>query len=98
MLNILVTTIIKSISKKLLKAHFAIWDMISDLLEKGFYGEPAYNKYIQIKTKLHNGKINTKFQGNKIPEKSERCAWLPTIFCHVTPLLRQVKNIIRKYF
>ena len=61
--------------------------MISNLRQRKFYGEPVYNEYIQTKIKLYNGKINTKFQGNKIPEESEHCACFPMIFCHMTLLL-----------
>ena len=45
-------------------------DKISSSLEKGFDSEPVYNnKYRKIKINLHNGKINTDFQNNKIPEQ-----------------------------
>ena len=37
-----------------------------------FDSEPVYgdgDKYIMTKTKMHRGRVNTNFQGKKLPEK-----------------------------
>ena len=45
---------------------------ISSLLKKGFDSEQMYNdKYIKTKIKIYNDRINTNFQGNKIPKYNE---------------------------
>ena len=45
---------------------------ISSLLKKGFDSEQMYNdKYIKTKIKIYNDRINTNFQGNKIPKDNE---------------------------
>ena len=45
-------------NEKLLKAYNAMWNNISNLLEKGFDSKPVHhNKY--IRTKSYNGKRNT---------------------------------------
>ena len=67
----------ESFSSQLLKKCNAIWHKIGDLLKKESDREPVYdNKYIKTKIKIYNNKINTNFQGNKIPEDNECCACL----------------------
>ena len=83
-------------NKKLLKAHNAIRDMMSNLLEKGFDNEPVYDsKYIRTKVKSYNGEINTNFYGNKIPEKGEYYACLSVIL--LDSVVEVGKNIINKH-
>ena len=63
--------------KELLKIYDEIWDKISNLLKKGFDGEPVYNdKYIKTKIKIYNNRITTNFQGNNIPKVNEYCTCL----------------------
>ena len=53
----------------MLKNTIAIWEKISNLLKKGFDSEPVYdNVYIKSKIKIYDGKVNTYFDDNKIPE------------------------------
>ena len=60
--------------KELLKEYNAILDKISNLLNNKFNTEPVYNdKYVTAKIKIYNNRINTKFQGNTIPEDNEYC-------------------------
>ena len=49
-----------------------IWDKISNLINKRFDSEPVYKKkYIQkTKVKPYEGKVNTNFHNDKIPEES----------------------------
>ena len=47
---------------------------ISSLLNKEFYSDPVYgdnDKYIKTKIKQYGEKINTNFQGKKIPKENE---------------------------
>ena len=49
-------------------------DRISNLLKKRFDSETVHNdKYIKTKIKIYNSRINTNFQGNKIPDDNECC-------------------------
>ena len=58
-----------------------------------FESEPVYsNKYIKTKIKLYNNRINTNFQGNKIPEDNEYCTSLSVI------LLDSIVNVDGKYY
>ena len=53
--------------KKLLKKYNEIWDIISNILKKGFDSEPVYNdKYIKSKIKMYNYRVYADFQDNKI--------------------------------
>ena len=59
------------INNKLLQKYNQIWEKISNLMNIKFHGEPFYgdnDKYIKIKIKLYGDKINTNFEGKKIPK------------------------------
>ena len=52
-----------------------IWDKITSLLKEGFDSKLVYDdKYLKTKRKSYNNRINTNFQGNKIPKDNECCA------------------------
>ena len=52
---------------EVLKKYNKIWDKISNLLKR-VNSETVYNdKYIKTKIKIYNYRINTNYQGNKIP-------------------------------
>ena len=62
-----------------IKTYSKIWGKISSLIGKllafvlVFDGEPVYNEndqYIKTKIKSYEDKINTKFQGKKIPKEA----------------------------
>ena len=62
-----------------IKTYSKIWGKISSLIGKllafvlVFDGEPVYNdndQYIKTKIKSYEDKINTKFQGKKIPKEA----------------------------
>ena len=68
-------------------------DRISNLLKKRFDSETVHNdKYIKTKIKIYNSRINTNFQGNKIPDDNECCACLSVI------LLDSVVNVDKRYY
>ena len=57
---------------KLLKKYNKIWQKICNLLNIEFDSEPLYgdgDKYIQTKIKIYGGRVNTNFQGKKVPKK-----------------------------
>ena len=65
--------LLKSLIKKLLKKYTKIWKKISSLINKEFDSEPVYgdsDKYIKTKIKSYGDKINTNFQGRKIPKEN----------------------------
>ena len=53
-------------NEKLLKVYNAIWDKISNLSGKGFGSE---SMIISTKIKSCSNKINTNFQGIRLPEE-----------------------------
>ena len=72
------TMYFKVSDNKLLKKYSKIWERVSNLLSIKFDSEPVYgdnDKYIKTKVKLYGDKINTNFQGKKIPKEnvSNKC-------------------------
>ena len=58
---------------KLLKKYSEIWKRVSNLLSIKFDSEPVYgdnDKYIKTKIKLFGDKVNTNFQGKKLPKEN----------------------------
>ena len=63
----------KVIDNKLLKEYTKIWEKVSNLMNIKFDREPVYgdnDKYMKTKIKLYGDKINTNFQGKKIPKEN----------------------------
>ena len=61
----------KVINKKLLKSYTKIRGKVSTLMNIEFASKPVYgdnDKYIKTKIKLYRDKVNTKFQGEKMPK------------------------------
>ena len=59
--------------KKLLKKYTKLWEKISNLMNINFDGEPVYDgndKYIQAKIKMYEDRVNTNFQGKKMPKEN----------------------------
>ena len=72
------TVSFKVIYNKLLKKYTKIWERVSSLLNIEFDSEHFYgdnDKDIKTKIKSYGHKINTNFQGKKIPKEdaSYRC-------------------------
>ena len=58
---------------RLLSKHTKIWERVSSLMNIKFDSEPVYGdnyKYIKTKIKSFGDKVNTNFQGNKIPKEN----------------------------
>ena len=78
-------------NENLLKAHNAIWNNISNLLEKGFDSKPLHDNKC-IRTKSYNGKRNTNSQGDKILEEGVCCT------CFSSILLDSAVKVCTKYY
>ena len=58
---------------KLLKKYKKIWEKIGNLLSIEFDSEPVYGdvgKYIKTKIKIYGDRVNTNFQGKKVPKEN----------------------------
>ena len=60
--------------KNYLKKYNEIWRKVSNIIKQEFDSKPVYNgKYLKLKLKSYNGRINTNFYNNKIPKESSQC-------------------------
>ena len=85
----------KVINKKLLKKYIRIWGKIGTLIGKEFDSEPVYgdnDKHIKTKTKSHGDKVNTNFQGKKIPKENTSYKCLSLI------MLGSLIKVNKKYY
>ena len=58
---------------KLLKKYNKIWEKISDLMNIEFGSETVHgdnDKYIETKIEMYDDRVNTNFQGKKVPEEN----------------------------
>ena len=63
----------KVTNKKLLKNYIKIWEKVSNLMDIKFDSESVYgnnDKYIKGKIKIYKDKVNTNFQGKKVPKEN----------------------------
>ena len=94
---------------KLLKKYNKICEKISNLMNIEFDGEPAYgdgDKYIKRKIKMYEDRVNTSFQGKKVPKEnaSYKCISLVMVDSVIRvnkkyypqTLLEECKYVIRK--
>ena len=61
----------RSVIKKLLVKYTKIWGGVSSLIGKEFDSEPVYgdnDKYTKTEIKPTGDKVNTNFQGKKVPK------------------------------
>ena len=59
---------------KLLKKYNKIWGKISNLLDIKFDSELVYgdnDNYIKTKIKMYEDRVNTSFQGKKVPKEND---------------------------
>ena len=67
------TMSLKVSDNNLLKKYNKIWEKIGNLLNIEFDSEPVYgdgDKYIKTKIKMYENRVNTKFQGKKVPKEN----------------------------
>ena len=94
---------------KLLKKYNKIWEKISNLLDIKFDSQPVYgdgDKYIKTEIKMDGHRVNTNFQGKKVPKENASCKCLSLIMLdfvirankkfYPQTLLEESKYVIRK--
>ena len=94
---------------KLLKKYNKIWERVGNLLNIEFDSKPVYgdvDKYIKAKTKMSGDRVNTNFQGKKVPKEnvSYKCISLIMLDCVIRvnkkyypqTLLEECKYVIKK--
>ena len=67
------TMYFKVSDNKLLKKCNKIWENVGNLLNIEFDSEPVYgdvDKYIKTKIKMYGDRVNTNFQGKKVPKEN----------------------------
>ena len=85
----------KIADKKLLKKCIKIWERVSSFVNIEFDSEPVYgdnDKYIKTKIKSYGDKVNTNFQGNKMPKENASYNCLSLI------MLDSVISVNKKYY
>ena len=84
----------KASDNNLLKYYNKVWEKVSSLMNIKFDSEPVYggnDKYIKTKIKSYEGRINTNFQGKKIPKENTSYKCLSLI------MLDSVIKVNKKY-
>ena len=85
----------KATNKKLLKKYTKICERVSSLMNIEFDSEPVCgdnDKYIKIKTKSYEDKVNTNFQVKKVPKENASYKCLSLI------MLDFVIRVNKKYY
>ena len=80
---------------RLLKKYTRIWRKVSILMNIESDNEPVFadnDKYIKAKIELYGEKVNTKFQGKKIPKKNSLYKCLSLV------MLDSVIRVNKKYY
>ena len=80
---------------KLLKKYTKIWEKISNLMNIEFDSELVYgdnDKYIKTKIKMCEDRVNTNFQGKKVPKENAPYKCLPLI------MLDSVIRVNKEYY
>ena len=80
---------------KLLKKYSKTWEKVGYLLNIECDSEPVYgdvDKYIKTKIKMYGDRVNTNFQGKKVPKKNASYKCLPLI------MLDSVIRVNKKYY
>ena len=89
---------------KVLKKYKKIWEKVGNLLNIEFDSEPVYgdiDKYIKTKIKTYGDKVNTNFQGQKVPKENASYKCISLIIRenkkdYPQTLLEECKYAIRK--
>ena len=80
---------------KLLKKYDKIWGKVGNLLSIEFDSEPVYgdvDKYIKTKIKIYGDRVNTNFQGKKVPKENASYKFISLI------MLDSVIRVNKKYY
>ena len=82
---------------ELLEKYNEIWEKVKNCIKKEFDSEPACNeKYLKVKIKSYNGKINTNFHNSKIPREGSQFICLSVILTDT--VFRTSKNYYPQVF
>ena len=102
------TMFFKVSDNKVLKKYNKIWERINNVMNIEFDGEPVYGdneKYIKTKIKMYEDRVNTNFQGKKVPKENASYKCLSLIMLdsvirankkYYQTLLEDCKYVIRK--
>ena len=85
----------KATDNRLLKNYTKIWGKVSSIMNVKFDSEPVYgdnDKYIKTKIKSYGDKVNTNFQGKKVPKENASYKCLSLI------MLDSVIGADKKYY
>ena len=85
----------KANDNRLLKKYIKMWEKVSILMNIEFDNEPVYgdnDKYIKAKIKSYGDKVNTNFQGKKIPKENASYKCLSLV------MLDSVIRVSKKYY
>ena len=91
----------KVIDKKLLKKYTKIWEKLSSLMDIEFDSETVYgdnDKYIRTKIKSYGDKVNTNFQGKRVPKEdaSYKCQSLIILDSAIRASKKYYRQILLK--
>ena len=94
---------------RLLEKYRKIWEKIKNLMNIEFDSDPVYgdnDKYIKTKIKMYEDRVNTNFQGKKVPKENASYKCLSLIILdsiirlnkkyYPQTLLEECKYVIRK--
>ena len=85
----------KVTDKQLLKKYSKVWEKVEELLNVKFESIPVYgedDKYIKTKIKSYIDKVNTNFQGKKVPKENSLYKCLSII------ILESISKLNKKYY
>ena len=80
---------------ELLKKYKKIWERVGNLLNIEFDSEPVYgdvDKYIKTQIKTYGDKVNTNFQGQKVPKENASYKCISLI------MLDSIIRVNKKYY
>ena len=89
------TMYFKVSDNKLLKKYNKIWENVGNLLNIDFDSEPVYgdvDKYVKTKIKVYGDRVNTNFQGKKVPKENA------SYKCLSLTMLDSVIRVNKKYY
>ena len=85
----------KVTDKQLLKKYSKVWEKVEELLNVKFESIPVYgedDKYVKTKIKSYIDKVNTNFQGKKVPKENSLYKCLSII------ILESISKLNKKYY
>ena len=74
---------------------------ISNLINIEFDSEPAYgdgDQYIKTKIKMYEDRVNSDFQGKKVPEENASYIMLEYIIYNIYIMLDSVIRVNKRYY